>query len=240
MYAKKRKIAPSAFRVNEASKALVRAFRQRKTYQKVVAAGAYGVSPYSGNWGRFKAKNETGFVDNALAAFECSTTGTIAHINIVPQGTSVNQRVGKKIQLKSVQFRGQWTAGTATATCDAAVLLVYDKRPTGALPAITDVLVSVNSQAFNNDVFAGRFRILRRWDTNFVGNTTTLTTDTVVQSGDYFVKLNNLPVVFRAAGTGAIGDVEEGALYLISVGNTATGTTSAIWSSAQRVRFLDV
>lgn len=195
---------------------------------------------YRGLNRRGVASRETGFVDNALAAFECSTTGTIALVNTVPQGASVNQRVGKKIILKSMQFRGQWIAGQTTVTADAAVILVYDKRPTGALPAITDILVTVNSQSFNNDANSGRFQIIKRWDSNFVGPSVAPTNETAVQSADYFVKLRNLPVVYKAAGTGAIGDIEQGALYLVSVGDKATGTLAPIWSTAQRLRFLDI
>ena len=48
------------------------------------------------------------------------------------------------------------------------------------------------------------------------------------------------PVVYKAAGTGAIGDIEEGALYLVTVGQVAAGTAAAAMRVAFRLRFLDV
>jgi len=59
-------------------------------------------------------KIETGFVDTAATVYPADTTGGVALIATIPQGTSVNQRVGKKIKLKSLQIRG-FMASNATA-----------------------------------------------------------------------------------------------------------------------------
>ena len=58
-------------------------------------------------------------------------------------------------------------------------------------------------------------------------------------SNDFWLSLGNRPVTFKAAGTGAIGDIEEGALYLVTVGNTAAGTAAAALAASFRMR-LDV
>lgn len=185
---------------------------------------------------------DTGYVDLASGTFNCSTTGTISLINTVAQGASVNQRIGKKIMMKSVQFRGRLQSGNTTTVADAAALLVYDKRPTGALPAITDILVTANSASFNNDVNADRFRIIRRWDWTLTGNDATAgqQTSSSCHSFDEFVSLKGLPQVFNAAGTGAIGDISEGALYLVTVGDLAAGTAAPKLTAAARFRFIDV
>lgn len=191
------------------------------------------------------ASKETGYVDLAFATYNLDTTGSIALVATIAQGASVNQRVGKKIMLKSLQVRGYLQNGAASYFNDCAVILVYDRRPTGSLPAITDVLVTANSSAFNNDANSGRFKIIRRWDFELIGNVTgTLATqqltDCTAKTADDFVKLKGLPTVFKAAGTGAIGDIEEGALYVITVGNNVAGTTAAQANLAFRTRFVDV
>lgn len=185
------------------------------------------------------AAKETGFVDTALAGYACDTTGSITLLNTVAQGASVNQRVGKKILLKSLQAHANLSAGTTATVNDCTVLIVYDKRPVGALPAITDVLNTVNSASFNNDANSGRFRILKRWDAVTVGNSTTPATGQEIIEGDFYLNLRDLPTTFKAAGTGAIGDQEEGSLLLITCGSNVAGTTAATFAAGFRLRFHD-
>lgn len=198
---------------------------------------------YSGLRGlnrRGVASRETGFVDTAVANFNCDTTGTIALVPTIAQGASVNQRVGKKVLLKNVQIRGSGFAGAATLASDSAIMLVYDRRPTGSLPAITDILVTANSASFNNDANSGRFEILYRKNFEFVGNLTAPATGREAVTADKFLNLKMRPMVFKAAGTGAIGDIEQGALYCVTVGSVAAGTTAPTYNIGFRTRFLDV
>lgn len=183
---------------------------------------------------------ESGFVDLATATYAMDTTGSIVLIPTVAQGASVNQRVGKKVMWKSIQCRGSYFNGTTGVANDVAFLIVYDKRPTGVLPLITDILVAANSQAFNNDANSGRFRILKRVDDVLIGNTTTPTTGQEDKDCSFFLDLKGLPCVFKAAATGAINDIEEGAIYLVTVGDNAPGTAAAATNLSFRTRFLDV
>lgn len=191
---------------------------------------------------RAVANKETGFVDLAAATYAMNTTGSITLIPTIPQGVSVNQRVGKKILLKSLQIRGQCIPGGATVlAAHCAWMIVYDRRPTGALPAITDVLSSVSASSLTNDANSGRFRILRRWQDVIIGNITTAgqSTDSSVYVIDEYLKLKGLPMVFKAAGTGAISDIEEGALYLITVGDSVAGANDGDAILGFRTRFID-
>lgn len=184
-------------------------------------------------------KAETGYLDLAGANYALDTTGSVTLLNAVPQGASVSQRVGKKIVAKSIQLRGLILANTATTYADTSYLVVYDRRPTAALPAISDILKSASSFAFNNDDNAGRFKILRRRDTVLSGNITTPATGNEVADVDDFVKVN-LPTVYKALGTGAIADIEEGAIYLVTIGDHVTGTTAATLATTVRFRFQDI
>jgi len=182
---------------------------------------------------------EKGFVDVAVANKAADTTGTIALYNTVAQGAGTSQRIGKKFKMTSIQIKGSVSAGTAAVLNDIACILIYDKRPTGSLPAITDILDTATSRSFNNDANAGRFQTIRRWDWTLSGNSTTTATGAEIRGFDKFVKLNHM-VVCKAAGTGAIGDIEEGALYMVTVGNQAAGTSAANISFGTRVRYVDV
>jgi len=224
----------------------------KQTYRNVgsasFSAAPAGRAVASGLNRRGVASKETGFVDLALASYPYDTTGSVTLLNTVAQGASVNTRVGKKIVLKGLLCRGRHNNSSTALINDCAYIIVYDKRPTGALPAVTDILVASNSQSMNNDANSGRFKILKREDFVLIGNTSQAAppvsdgnlTEKTAMSADFWLNLKNLPTTYKAAGTGAIGDIEEGALYLVTVGNNAAGTAAAVGGMAFRLRFLDI
>lgn len=184
-----------------------------------------------------QSPQEKGYVDWAESV-QVNTTGDISLLATIAQGAAVTQRIGKKAMLRSVQLRGFAYANPSAIYNDIACIVVYDRRPTGALPAITDVLVTASPVALNNDTNSGRFQILRRMDFALIGNSTTPTTGEEMKSIDDYFTVNR-KIVFKAAGTGAIGDIEEGALYVIWVGNNAAGVTAASAETNWRVRFTE-
>lgn len=211
--------------------------RQRLVQRKQKLAG-FRVTQFQHIGRKGVADRETGYVDTAVTNYVFDTTGAIALIPTIAQGASTNQRIGKKAFIKSIQCRGSFLSGTTATINDVALLVVYDKRPTGALPAITDILVSANSRSFNNDTNSGRFRILKRIDATLSGDQNLSTGVSPAMNADFFLKVNK-PIVFKAAGTGGIGDIEEGAIYVVTVGNVAAGTAAALCTLGFRTRFQD-
>jgi len=185
-------------------------------------------------------KRNAHFVDLAQATYAMDTTGSITLVATIAQGASQSQRVGKKALYKSCQFRGICTSNTATVVADGACLLVYDRDPTGGLPNITDVLNTVTSASFNNDTNSDRFKIVRRWDFVFCGNTTAPSTGMEVHSFDHFVDMRNMEVQFGNLASGAIGDIKKGALYFITCGGNGPGTTAPVCTMGCRTRFIDL
>jgi len=184
-------------------------------------------------------KQETNYVDLVAATYVCDTTGSITLIATVAQGASVSQRIGKKIRWESIQMRGQSSANSLSTISDGAAIIVYDKRPTGSLPAITDILVSASSNSLNNDNNSGRFQILRRLNWLHLGNSSTPATGREGYDINEFVNVKR-PCIFKSAATGAIGDIEEGALYLVTVGNQAAGSSACKCDIGFRVRYRDM
>lgn len=187
-----------------------------------------------------EAFKKAGYVDLAAATYGQDTTGSVTLIATIAQGASDQQRIGKRAAYKSLQIRGREAAGTAGSINIGGWAIIYDREPTGSLPAVTDILVSINSQSFNNDTNSDRFQTLRRSVRTFIGNTTTPATGHEQWTIEEFLDLKHLPVQYAAAGTGAIGDIKKGALYLITFGNTANGTSSPIMNVAFRTRFADI
>lgn len=182
---------------------------------------------------------EPGFVDLASANYACNTTGSITHVNIIPQGSSVNQRIGKKCHLDYIHVRGLLSADTATTATKASLILVYDKRPVAAVPAITEYLNTISSNSFLLDANRDRFITLWRKDYIVIGNITTPTVGKEYFDIDTVVRVNKQEI-FKAVGDGAMGDIETGAVYLITVGNTAAGTGDANATLGFRTVFHDV
>lgn len=187
-----------------------------------------------------QAPQEVNFVDLGVGNYAMDTTGTVTLINTIPQGASQNQRIGKRCYLKSLLIRGFAFANTTGVINDVVHMIIYDKRPTGSLPAITDILTSTNSVSFMNDTNTNRFEVIRRSDNILIGSSTApMATGREALTVDQFIPLKKRPMIFAAAGTGAIGDIEEGALYLVTVGNNPPGTTAATLSVAFRTRFTE-
>lgn len=187
------------------------------------------------------AKQAANYFDTAQASYNTSTTGSIACLNLVPQGVTTTTRVGKRIQLKSLQCHGVLQAGAATQLLQASYLIVYDRRPSGALPAITDILDTVSPNSFLNDTNSNRFKILKRVDHTHVGSTAGLTTDSVATEVDWYMRFPRkyASTSYKALGTGAIADIDEGAIYIVTVGGNVAGTAAGVFNAGFRLRFYD-
>lgn len=182
------------------------------------------------------------YVDVANSDYNCDTTGSIAHISIVPQGTTVNQRDGKAFRVTSVQLRGYVSNNSASTSNDCAAMLVWDKQPNKALAAITDILDSANARSMNKRENASRFVILRRWDWSLTGKSDGTSTPGYFRSFDKYVRLPRDCVATCTAAdtTGAIGNRVSGALYFMTVGVNVTGNTAALCNATIRVNFQDI
>jgi len=213
-----------------------RAFSGPRMRDGRFVSGGQGAAPRS--YG-IRSLTEPGFVDVADTGYVLDTTGTITLLNTVPQGAGTSQRVGKKIMLKSLEFHGK-AQGNGSANYNyCSILIIYDKRPTGTLPGITDVLNSASPLSFNNDANSDRFETLKRHDFELIGNATDYTAISARRL-DFYLPLRGRPEVFKAAGTGAIGDISEGAIYQITIGSVAAGTGAANLDGGFRLRYVDV
>ena len=176
-----------------------------------------------------------------LRDYVLDTTGSVTLLNTVAQGAAVTQRVGKKIVMKGLQCRGNLQNGSTANSNDVAFMIVYDKRPTGALRPFRHPrlgFVVGDEQRRQHGSFQHPEASRRHPDRK--PDCSGQLTEATVKSCDWWLDLTSKPVVYKAAGTGAIGDIEEGALYLVTVGQVAAGTAAAAMRVAFRLRFLDV
>lgn len=192
-------------------------------------------------------KLETKTVDTSVGPLNFDNNSAVANcmqlLNTIPTGTSSVTRVGKAVQMVSVQIRGEITAATATIAHKVALLLVYIRNPNQAatLPAVTEILTAQTSNQLTNRDNASKFKIVRRWEYAVIGNITTPQCGNELVCVDEFVQLGYLDSVWTSASTaGTIAEFEKGALILLAVGDAANGaTTTPVFVGRTRVYFKD-
>ncbi len=172
--------------------------------------------------------------------------GTIAQAscNIIAQGTTESERVGRKCTIRSINWRFQMQLdqdSTNSSSETIRVLLYLDKQTNGAAATALNILESDDFQSFNNLSNKGRFLTLmdRQYTLNkqaAAGNgTTNIFAET--QVNDTFFKTVNIPIEFdNSANTGAIGTQRTNNIGLLILGQTGA---IASFNSKMRLRFSD-
>ncbi len=176
-------------------------------------------------------------------------TGGVIHnggtINIIPQGVTEVQRIGRKCTVRSVhwKYRVDLPEVTAVATPntidEVRVIMYMDRQANGAAAAATDILETATIRSFRNLANSGRFVILM--DRLHVINWGTLASSvaTEVQQAEVvreysFNKKCEIPLEFSAAA-GTIDEIRSNNLGILTVG--LNGTAGLL--SSFRLRFSD-
>jgi len=186
-----------------------------------------------------------------------STTEIITVLNLVQVGSSFYNRVGRRIEMKSLTLRGVFTPLTQTGSGFGRVLVIYDAQTNGAFPALADILQTTSQTGANtNSVFSGlnlnyraRFRILR--DLYIALPAQTVAGGQITNPGytddtsdfprlNMFIPLKGLETQYRADSNPAvIGDVATGGLFLVTFGNITAANSgwTLLWQA--RLRYND-
>jgi len=188
-----------------------------------------------------------------------NTTAQFTCLNLIRTGSTFCNRVGRKIEMKSLRIAGNLFPLRTNQVADyVRIMVIYDRQANGAAPAIADLIQTVDQAAANTtSAFSGvnlnnrdRFIVLR--DTRIVPSTNTVTAGAITTAGpidpltpltniDMFIKLPSLITQYKADSSPAvIGDIASGALWLVSFGTIASGSEG--WSSLleSRLRYVDM
>jgi hypothetical protein len=137
-------------------------------------------------------------INNVVGTEPAAAYTGMTEINVVRQDGTVSGRVGNKIVIKSISIRfGLSTTVIAGAIASFRMLLIYDKQPNGAFPAIGDIIMDqpaalTTSLSSINIANKSRFQFIRdnfvtinaggdqcrivhtyakgRWETEYGGN----------------------------------------------------------------------
>lgn len=214
------KYTPEMRKANFSSKASYKAIMNKK-------------KPYSRNQGH--AGPELKALDTDISALGLDTTGTPLLINGVAQGNDLNNRIGRKFQIKSILIRGNIRAGsTAVSGRSWRFLVIYDKQCNGTALTTAQVLSANNMGGLQNLDNRERFVILAdkmKW----VGAPNADNTEVNLK---LYLKCN-LPVT--NSGTGAtVASIATGSIYVLGCSDVVAGTAApAPQNLTARIRYKD-
>jgi len=171
---------------------------------------------------------------------QMDTTAGIQLINGTQQGIGRSQRIGGRIQMRSIECKGVFYTGVGTTIAFGRWAIVYDKQPNGALPAFTDIYETVGDTTTLREITnKPRFWVLHDSDSLcFAGSSATYQTDTACQAQNWYKRVN-LPVQYNISNSGTITDITSGALYLVYWGNQLAGSSAPGFDMNVRFRYSD-
>ncbi len=172
---------------------------------------------------------------------------TALSLNAVAQGTTQNQRVGKRIKMKSIMVRGTvMLVSQANLTVlpngyTAVVALVMDKQTNGAQLNSEDVYAAAThvEHAFRDLEHSHRFKVLKRQV--FQMNCPNVSYDgTNMELGgnnigfEWYVELNNIQTYFDTIGA-TIADIVDKSLHVVAFASDGNGQLKY----ESRLRYVD-
>lgn len=188
--------------------------------------------------------------DIDTATYQVNTTGTFTLLALPTVGADFNQRVGRKIMLRTVYIKGRVqceNAGslspTATTSQQCRMIIFADLQPNGAAPAVTDLLVSATPASQLNLNNRDRFKIY--CDKEFYLDPFLIpaagTSMYLNRSGQVLKKFKKIQLeTIFSTSTGSISDITSGALYMFWIGSAPAGAnTDANFIGSTRVRYTD-
>jgi len=161
-----------------------------------------------------------------FAAYQCDVSGTFTLMNGMATGTTqIGDRIGRDIYMHELLVTGFVQNRTAAVINQARIMVVIDTMPGGATPVLNELLEGYSSLYFANKLTARRFIILYDNVIALVGQPATTGTD-AVKSVNLRVPLN-MAAYYNATNGGTIADIEKNALYVVTCGSNAAGTSAA-------------
>jgi len=178
--------------------------------------------------GEFKSVDVT-------ADLACDSGSQVLLLNGIARGDEINERVGREVTLRSIQFNFTPHVTVATGTDQQQrVLLVYDRQTNATALTAAQVLLTADTVAPRNLENRKRFKIL--FDRTFALNASGEPGSAVTRR--FYRKLRH-PVSFNAGDAGTVADIVTGSLYLVVVGSNAPGVTAGSVIFATRIRYTD-
>lgn len=229
------------------------AYRRRmRAHRRRIRPAQRGYVRTAGYFGKYAGgtPSELKFHDVPLDDAVVATLGTVfASLLTIPEGNGEEERIGRKIVIKKIQWRyslelPESTLGGSTSDL-VRVMLVLDQQCNGAAPTVDDMLkegTGITYQNFNDLANSRRFKVLLDKTHSISapagsGQGTTGTLDYGMKQQSYtFFKSCNIRIEYDStATTGVIGTIRSNNLFCLFISKKGkAGLTSRF-----RFRFND-
>ncbi len=197
-----------------------------------------------GFYGRYGGGGELKFHDLDIDDATIAGGALIAQAscNLIAQGVTESQRVGRKCVIRSINYRFRFSlpaTSTPGDTSDSVRIVIYlDKQANGATAATTQLFENDDYQTFNNLANSSRFVTLMDRSYSLVATAGAYdgTNDQFgeVNINDTFFKRCSIPIEFDAT-TGAITEIRSNNIGIALFSRAGV----AGFSSSMRLRFAD-
>lgn len=177
------------------------------------------------------------FVPGTTSAVSAST------LTQVPRGTAADERIGSKIEIKSISLHGRVSYNPGGTTGFAAsttyLFLILDTECNGAFPSVADIFSNAaDIGVYHRDMSnSKRFSILKKFVFNFspnAGVSGAWAAD--IQDIEYYTQCN-IPIAWETINTdGTIGNQTQNNIFFV------TQTTAGPWVTMTfntRIRYSD-
>jgi len=186
--------------------------------------------------------------DSALLSIAFGTTGNFTQLLYPASGGDINQRVGRKLTIKSIYIKGRvgpegastLPSNVDTPASHARMIILVDYQPNGAVPLVSDVLNITSPSSQLNLGNRERFKVL--CEKNYIYDPFQRVGDIQYTRGrsNAMVKKYckvNIDQIWSGP-TGSITDLKTGAIYMLWIANNVS-PDACIFIGTTRVRYLD-
>lgn len=181
-------------------------------------------------------KCKQGAVSNAQPIL----TGSFQLLNGIAEGTGIDERIGRRIQIRSLSIRMAIVSPSTLASTDGLrIMLVVDHQPNGTIFTVGDLLADSSVNQYMNSHYnlnnRDRFTVItdrKMWiaSHNGVGQ--------LIQNITLSSKRSIAPTYNNTGAT--IADITTESIYLLIIGSSnAGGVNAATVSFYWRTRFYD-
>lgn len=186
--------------------------------------------------------------DQGILTFSFGSTGDFTQLLFPASGGDINQRVGRKLTIKSIYIKGRVSPEAASTLPTAAdipasharMIIFVDYQPNGAVPVLTDLINVQSPSAQLNLGNRERFKVL--CEKNYIFDPFQRVASYQNSGGrachlvKKYCKLNIDQI--WSGPTGAITDLKTGAIYMFWISNNVA-PQACVFTGTTRVRYID-